>query len=201
MARKRQPRDVYRGATQLQSRARSVARPVSRALWKFELNGFEQIPPDGPAILCANHISFLDSAFIMVHAPRNISFVGKSEYMDSWKTKFLFPALGMIPVDREGGEKANTALVAAEAVLRRGGGCLAFSPREREVATACCTRDIRAQHDSPSNLCAPFFPYAWWALERFSLQTQNCQRRADAFQSQSVRQFPQSVTHPELMIT
>ena len=120
MARKRQPRDVYRGATQLQSRARSVARPVSRALWKFELNGFEQIPPDGPAILCANHISFLDSAFIMVHAPRNISFVGKSEYMDSWKTKILFPALGMIPVDREGGEKANTALVAAEAVLRRG---------------------------------------------------------------------------------
>ena len=120
MVGKRQPRDVYRGATQLQSRARRVVRPVSRALWKFELNGFEQIPEDGPAILCANHISFLDSAFIMVHAPRNISFVGKSEYMDSWKTKFLFPALGMIPVDREGGEKANTALVAAEAVLRRG---------------------------------------------------------------------------------
>ena len=114
----RQPRDVYRGATQLQSRARRVVRPLSRALWKFELNGFDQIPTDGPAILCANHVSFLDSAFIMVHAPRNISFVGKSEYMDSWKTKFLFPALGMIPVDREGGEKANTALVAAEGVLR-----------------------------------------------------------------------------------
>ena len=32
--------------------------------------------------------------------PRNISFVGKAEYMDSWKTKFLFPAMGMIPIDR-----------------------------------------------------------------------------------------------------
>jgi 1-acyl-sn-glycerol-3-phosphate acyltransferase len=56
----------------------------------------------------------------MLHAPRNISFVGKSEYMDSWKTRRLFPALGMIPIDRSGGEKSNTALDAAENVLRRG---------------------------------------------------------------------------------
>lgn len=56
----------------------------------------------------------------MLHAPRNISFVGKSEYMDSWKTKRLFPALGMIPIDRSGGEKSNAALDAAENVLRRG---------------------------------------------------------------------------------
>ena len=120
MARKRQPRDVYRGATQLQSRARRVVRPVSRALWKFELNGFDQIPTDGPAILCANHISFLDSVFTMIHAGRQISFVGKAEYMDSWKTKYLFPALGMIPIDRSGGSKSEGALVAAEKVLRRG---------------------------------------------------------------------------------
>lgn len=56
----------------------------------------------------------------MLHAPRNISFVGKSEYMDSWKTKRLFPALGMIPIDRSGGEKSNAALDAAENVLHRG---------------------------------------------------------------------------------
>ena len=40
--------------------------------------------------------------------------------MDSWKTKHLFPALGMIPIDRSGGEKAQTALDAAGDVLRRG---------------------------------------------------------------------------------
>jgi len=52
--------------------------------------------------------------------PRNISFVGKAEYMDSWKTKFLFPALGMIPIDRGGGDKSQAALDTAERVLRRG---------------------------------------------------------------------------------
>ena len=40
--------------------------------------------------------------------------------MDSWKTKFLFPLMGMIPIDRSGGEKSQAALEAAESVLRRG---------------------------------------------------------------------------------
>jgi 1-acyl-sn-glycerol-3-phosphate acyltransferase len=95
-------------------------RPVAKKLWRFELEGFDRLPTEGPAILCANHVSFLDSAFLMVHVPRNISFVGKAEYMDSWKTKFLFPLMGMIPIDRGGGDKSQAALDTAEDVLQRG---------------------------------------------------------------------------------
>ena len=112
--------DLYSGATELQSRVRPAVRLVANRLWRFDLRGFEQLPETGPAILCANHVSFLDSAFLIIQAPRNISFVGKSEYLDSWKTRRLFPALGMIPIDREGGEKAQVALDAAEKVLQRG---------------------------------------------------------------------------------
>ena len=111
---------LYSGATELQARLRPVARLFANRLWKFELRGFDQLPETGPAILCANHVSFLDSAFLIIQAPRNISFVGKSEYLDSWKTRKLFPALGMIPIDRGGGEKSNLALDAAEQVLHRG---------------------------------------------------------------------------------
>ena len=42
--------------------------------------------------------------------PRRITFVGKAEYMDSWKTKHIFPAIGMIPIDRSGGNAAERAL-------------------------------------------------------------------------------------------
>ena len=108
------------GASKLQARTRAVVRPFARRMWDIEQNGYERLPDDGPAILCPNHISFLDSAFLMLTVPRNISFVGKAEYMDSWKTKFLFPAMGMIPIDRSGGDKSTAALDAAEAVLRRG---------------------------------------------------------------------------------
>jgi 1-acyl-sn-glycerol-3-phosphate acyltransferase len=111
---------LYSGATELQARIRPAVRVIANRLWRFELQGFERLPETGPAILCANHVSFLDSAFLIIQAPRNISFVGKSEYLDSWKTRRLFPALGMIPIDREGGEKAQTALIAAEKVLQRG---------------------------------------------------------------------------------
>ncbi|HEX3088109.1 MAG TPA: lysophospholipid acyltransferase family protein [Ilumatobacteraceae bacterium] len=108
------------GAGKAQERVRRVARPVANRLWTFELEGFDRLPAEGPAILCPNHVSFLDSAFLMLEVPRNISFVGKAEYMDSWKTKYLFPWMGMIPIDRAGGDKSQAALETAEAVLRRG---------------------------------------------------------------------------------
>ncbi|MGH9132680.1 MAG: lysophospholipid acyltransferase family protein [Ilumatobacteraceae bacterium] len=108
------------GAGTTQRRTRAIAGPVVRRLWTIHREGYERLPSTGPAILCPNHISFLDSAFLMMTMPRNISFVGKAEYMDSWKTKVLFPAMGMIPIDRSGGAKSLVALEAAEAVLQRG---------------------------------------------------------------------------------
>ena len=108
------------GAGKLQQRSRSVMRPIATRLWDIEVSGYERLPADGGAILCPNHISFLDSAFLMLTVPRNISFVGKAEYMDSWKTKYLFPAMGMIPIDRSGGAASQAALDAASAVIGRG---------------------------------------------------------------------------------
>lgn len=108
------------GANQLQARTRSIAKPIALKLWSIDRVGYERLPDHGPAILCPNHVSFLDSAFLMLTVPRNISFVGKAEYLDDWKTKYLFPAMGMIPIDRSGGSKSQAALDAAERVLRRG---------------------------------------------------------------------------------
>lgn len=109
------------GAGKAQNRARTTLAPVARRLWSIEISGLDRLPESGPAILCPNHVSFLDSAFLMLVVQRNISFVGKAEYMDSWKTKILFPMMGMIPIDRSGGEKSQAALDAAEGVLTRGG--------------------------------------------------------------------------------
>jgi 1-acyl-sn-glycerol-3-phosphate acyltransferase len=108
------------GAGKLQARTRTIMRPLTRSVWRVECVGYERLPDEGPAILCPNHISFVDSMFLMLTVPRNISFVGKAEYMDSWKTKYVFPALGMIPIDRSGGDKSASALEAAADVLRRG---------------------------------------------------------------------------------
>ena len=98
---------------------RATIRPVARVLWRTYLEGLERIPATGGAIMAPNHISFLDSMLLMIHLPRRITYVGKAEYLDDWKTKYLFPAAGMIPIDRRGGKASMNALDAAARVLER----------------------------------------------------------------------------------
>lgn len=99
--------------------ARAIGKPLTHAFWRIKFEGLENLPAHGGAVLCPNHVSFLDSAFLLMRLPRQITFVGKAEYMDSWQTKYLFPAVGMIPIDRSGGDSAEAALFAAQQVLER----------------------------------------------------------------------------------
>jgi 1-acyl-sn-glycerol-3-phosphate acyltransferase len=100
--------------------ARAILSPVFRAGWRTYLRGVDNLPSVGPAILCPNHTSVIDSFLLPSVLPRRITFVGKAEYLDDWKTKHLFPALGMIPIDRSGGDASKRALDAAAGVLERG---------------------------------------------------------------------------------
>jgi 1-acyl-sn-glycerol-3-phosphate acyltransferase len=109
-----------RDAGQLYSLARLSLGPAVRFLWRVHLVDIDHVPVRGGAILAPNHISFLDSAFLLLRLPRRITFVGKAEYLDDWKTKYLFPAVGMIPIQRGGGGAGNAALDAATRVIERG---------------------------------------------------------------------------------
>ena len=100
--------------------AKAIITPLFRASWRFTLEGLENIPATGGAILCPNHTSVLDSFFVPALLPRRVTYVGKAEYMDSWKTRRIFPALGMIPIDREGGDAGERALATAQRILERG---------------------------------------------------------------------------------
>nr|WHW29198.1 putative acyltransferase [uncultured bacterium] len=89
-------------------------------LWDFTVEGRDNVPTDGGAVITPNHLSFCDSVFVPAALPRRVWAIGKGEYMDSWKTKHLFPAMGMIPVDRSGGDAAKAALDTAARVLDDG---------------------------------------------------------------------------------
>lgn len=92
-----------------------VLRPVCGRLFPLRVEGDEHLPADGAAIIAANHVSFFDSVVLSLAVRRPVSFVGKAEYLDSWKTRRLFRGLGMIPVDRRSPRQAYGALqVAAE---------------------------------------------------------------------------------------
>jgi len=100
--------------------AKAILAPATRWLFPTQVEGLEHIPRSGSAILAPNHISFLDSAVLIGVLPRRITYVGKAEYLDSWKTKHLFPAVGMIPIDRSNSVASALALDVAVEVLERG---------------------------------------------------------------------------------
>jgi 1-acyl-sn-glycerol-3-phosphate acyltransferase len=94
--------------------------PVLRYFYRIRVEGLENVPASGPAILASNHVSFSDSIFLPLVLTRRITFVAKAEYFEDPKTAWFFRAVGQIPISREGGSASERALAAACGVLGRG---------------------------------------------------------------------------------
>jgi 1-acyl-sn-glycerol-3-phosphate acyltransferase len=109
-----------RDVGQLYGPARAVLEPVFSFLWDWDVEGLDRVPTSGGAIIAPNHLSVFDHFAVGATMPRRITYVGKAEYLDSWKTRYLFPALGMIPIDRGGGSAADRALAKAAELLDAG---------------------------------------------------------------------------------
>ena len=104
---------LYRAAKSL------LTRPLRRA-YDIEVDGIGRLP-DGPAILAANHRSFMDSIFLAVVVDRPVSFLAKAEYFDRRRTAWLFRSTGQIPLRRGSPSGARRALDEALEVLAHGG--------------------------------------------------------------------------------
>jgi 1-acyl-sn-glycerol-3-phosphate acyltransferase len=104
---------------------RSVLGPLARLIYRPVIEGRENIPRNGPLLLASNHLSFIDSFVIPLTAPRRVVFLAKSEYFTGhgvrglWM-RWLFTAVGAIPVQRGAAGAAQEALDAALDVLRDG---------------------------------------------------------------------------------
>ena len=101
----------------LGSAARLVYRPV--------VEGRENIPRTGPLVLASNHLSFVDSIVIPLVAPRRVVFLAKSEYftghgMRGALKRWMFTAVGCVPIRRGTAGAAQEALDSALEILRDG---------------------------------------------------------------------------------
>ncbi|GGQ17222.1 1-acyl-sn-glycerol-3-phosphate acyltransferase [Streptomyces roseolilacinus] len=90
------------------------------------VEGLENIPAEGPAILASNHLSFSDSFFLPAVLDRKVTFIAKAEYFTSPGVKgrltaAFFKGVGQLPVDRSGARGAGDAAVRSGIdVIRRG---------------------------------------------------------------------------------
>ncbi|MEV6107616.1 lysophospholipid acyltransferase family protein [Streptomyces sp. NPDC051940] len=90
------------------------------------VEGMENIPASGPAILASNHLSFSDSFFLPSVLDRKVTFIAKAEYFTTPGVKgkltaAFFKGVGQVPVDRSGARGAGEAAIKAGLeVLARG---------------------------------------------------------------------------------
>ncbi len=94
--------------------------PLLRLIYRPKAVGLENIPKEGGAILASNHLSFIDSLFIPLAVKRRVVFLGKADYFDSWRTRWFFRAVNVIPVRREGGSASEAAINAGVRALQDG---------------------------------------------------------------------------------
>jgi 1-acyl-sn-glycerol-3-phosphate acyltransferase len=79
---------------------KAAVTPALKGLAHVHTEGISHIPDDGPAILAANHLSFLDSLYVPMVLDRRVTYLAKAEYWDSWRTRWLLESAGHIPVHR-----------------------------------------------------------------------------------------------------
>lgn len=81
---------------------------LSKALWKFEVHGLENIPQNTNYIVCPNHESHLDGLWVWTAMGKrrpgyaNICCMAKKEHLESGSSRLWIRMLGGIPVDRLG---------------------------------------------------------------------------------------------------
>ncbi|SEO33319.1 lysophospholipid acyltransferase family protein [Actinacidiphila rubida] len=99
--------------------------PLLRLLFRPRIEGMENIPETGAAIVAGNHLSFSDHFLMPAILPRRITFLAKAEYftgpgLKGRLTAWFFRSVGQIPVDRSGGKASQGAIAAGLEVLSKG---------------------------------------------------------------------------------
>ncbi|MDQ3962924.1 MAG: 1-acyl-sn-glycerol-3-phosphate acyltransferase [Actinomycetota bacterium] len=98
---------------------KAIVKPLMLGLYRIRVEGLENVPKKGAAIIAANHVSFLDSFFIpLVIKRRKMTYLAKADYFKSWKTSWFFNSVGQISCEREGGSKSQQSLEIALDVLK-----------------------------------------------------------------------------------
>lgn len=76
--------------------------PLFKLLFKLQIKGKDKLPAEGPAIIAANHSSYLDPILLgLAFYPRKLKFMAKAELFRIPLFNLLISRLGAFPVKRE----------------------------------------------------------------------------------------------------
>ncbi|MFI6100426.1 lysophospholipid acyltransferase family protein [Lentzea sp. NPDC051213] len=100
--------------------------PILRLFFQPKIiEGAENIPKDGGAILASNHLAVSDSFFLPLMLSRRVTFPAKIEYFTGTGIKgrlqkWFFSGVGQVPIDRSSASAAQGALDTGVRIVREG---------------------------------------------------------------------------------
>jgi 1-acyl-sn-glycerol-3-phosphate acyltransferase len=99
--------------------------PLLRLVFRPRIEGVENVPDEGPAILASNHLSYADWLFMPLTLSRRVTFVAKAEYftgrgLKGWLQRTFFFGAGQVPIDRSGGRASEGAILSGLKILGDG---------------------------------------------------------------------------------
>lgn len=130
---------------------RFVALAVMKLLYRIRVSGKEHVPLDGPALLVANHVSWIDALLLIATQTRRIRFVMDRTIYQTPALNPLFRLMGVIPVSARDGasgfkeflratrqvlDEGYLVCIFAEGEITRHGGLNAFRPGFARIAQA-----------------------------------------------------------------
>lgn len=90
-----------------------------RLIWVSKVDGLENVPKKGAAVIAANHSSYFDFLTTIAVLPRRIYYLAGEVFYKSWFWKPLLVLTGQIKVDRNSSDK-SLAINAGNGILQSG---------------------------------------------------------------------------------
>jgi 1-acyl-sn-glycerol-3-phosphate acyltransferase len=98
-------------------------------LFSLRTEGHRYMPRDGPALVLANHQSFLDPVMVGIAARRRLCFLARKTLLDHWFFRLLTTGLQVVPVDQEGFAREGLRRILEQ--LEKGWAVVVFPEGER----------------------------------------------------------------------
>lgn len=104
---------------------RGIAQPLFTAWWRPWIEGEENVPAGGPAILVSNHLAEGETILLPAVLKRRLYFTPKSELFamegfKGWALKWFLRGIKMMPLDRSGGKRSADDMAGFVNILREG---------------------------------------------------------------------------------